>query len=608
LEQGLRAIRARGWALLSIAVTLSVLVYLVVRISFGLWFANQAVLAQASLLKTNHLTVSKLISLADQAQNSAKASQSWLADPLVGSVNVIPGLGDTLVAVGAGTRVVTDLSSSLSLVFAGDSKQEQTRIGRLRVIDLLPEDLKPARVLVAANLAQAALEKFALESKALDSRYLLFGLGAKFDRAKTQAANAQELLEVAVPMAVSALVVLHSGDEQPAAWFVANQNLAEARGTGGIVGSFAVVEVNRGKLRLLDTGSDQDLNARATLTADPGFPNSTNWLLDPKVWQDVNANLNTRRVAERIVGAWNANSNTKVSGVLMLGQGVAQDLVAAVQGVSAAGPDGKPIELTETNTAYFLAKGIYARYPNVTQKNAAVLSVLRTLMEKLQSTKPNAGALIATLRKRAGGDKLVAWSSDPLNQEILVQAGSGGFDPSVKSEAFSVSVNNEAGSKLEAYLHLSAQIAECQDGPGSQSGRVSQRAKGSKLELAVTNSAPKTGLPAYTRNRLDLVRGTQFTPGSNREFITVYLPTGSQLTGFFVNGKSVSASSFTDGTRDALIFDLTLQPGQTQVIRIAVDFASERETKPWVDFSPLFNRPTTSVASGSAKTKLCGAR
>jgi len=293
---------------------------------------------------------------------------------------------------------------------------------------------------------------------------------------------------------------------------------------------------------------------------------------------------------------------------LMLGQGVAQDLVAAVQGVSAAGPDGKPIELTETNTAYFLAKGIYARYPNVTQKNAAVLTVLRTLMEKLQSTKPNAGALISTLRKRAGGDKLVAWSSDPISQEILMQAGSGGFDPSAVSDAFSVSVNNEAGSKLEAYLHLSAKIAECTGGQGNQGSHGGESAKSSKLELAVTNSAPETGLPAYTRNRLDLVMGTPFTPGSNREFITVYLPTGSQLTGFFVNGKSVSASSFTDGTRDALIFDLTLQPGQTQVIRIAVDSASGMAAKPWVEFSPLFNRPGKSVASGSAKTKLCGAR
>lgn len=49
------------------------------------------------------------------------------------------------------------------------------------------------------------------------------------------------------------------GVDQPKKYLIAFQNSAEARGTGGILGAYAIVESNKGSLKVIETGSNEPL-------------------------------------------------------------------------------------------------------------------------------------------------------------------------------------------------------------------------------------------------------------------------------------------------------------------------------------------------------------
>ena len=50
-----------------------------------------------------------------------------------------------------------------------------------------------------------------------------------------------------------------AGDDSSKQYLVAFQNSAEARGTGGILGAYAIVESNKGSLKVIETGSNEPL-------------------------------------------------------------------------------------------------------------------------------------------------------------------------------------------------------------------------------------------------------------------------------------------------------------------------------------------------------------
>ena len=49
------------------------------------------------------------------------------------------------------------------------------------------------------------------------------------------------------------------GAESPKRYLIAFQNSAEARGTGGILGAYAIIEFNKGSLKVIQTGSNEPL-------------------------------------------------------------------------------------------------------------------------------------------------------------------------------------------------------------------------------------------------------------------------------------------------------------------------------------------------------------
>ena len=556
--------------------------YQVIRISIAaiagsIAYQNLALLAKDGLEQTSQQAIDRI----NTAGQSAGVSHFMLADPLIQLCKGLAPLGSDLqtvdVLLDAANQAATPIAQLL-----GEAPASQ-KLSQLGISSFAPDK-------VFSSLKQLQGLAISVEPKlaSIPAKDLSFGLAPQVDSAKVVlgafAKHGNQVLE----LASTAAVIGRSGQQAPAYWFLANQNLAEARGTGGLIGSFAVIKVFRGKITLSESGSDQDLNALGPVIHS-SLPLNTGiiWQDDPKIWQDLNPSAHLPYAAKQITDTWLRYKKQKLDGVLFMGQGIAQYMVAAVGPISVADN-----HLNGANTADFLAKGIYAKYPDVAEKNAAVQQFMTSLFLAVRHNKPNFKTFFASLANSGNGDRIGVWSANPSQQLWNQRHDIAGIISQHQNQDVTISVNNSGGNKLEAYLHLTSAYSLC----------LSKRK--AHLDVTVANEAPRVGLPLYTAGRLDLTSTDTYIVGSNLETVTVYLPIKAQLNSLLVDGESMSAGSYVDRGHQILVFDIEINPQAQRTISLdwspmLANAGSDNLAR--VKYAPLFNMPRTRIDS-----KACG--
>ena len=438
----------------------------------------------------------------------------------------------------------------------------------------------------------ASVEKAETVVTPLTKQSLDFGLSQKIQPLGERLKEAKAGLTTLKPLATTLALVL--AQPKPKTWFIATQNLAEARATGGILGSFAVVTVANGKVKLVAAGSDQDLAAfgKVNFSALPEEVRSL-WGVNIEDWRDMNASLHTPYFGEQIANSF--SKIKKIDGVLFMGQGTVAQLVAATGSMNIDG-----VEITSSNAADFLGKGIYARYESVPKKNAWVVAFMHTLFSRLSDQKYDAKAMWAAAIANQSGDRLSAWSVDPALQTKFVQAQVAGVVSDKLGSTTLFSVNNAGGNKLDAYLKLKASYALGACGQLTDYGFDGREAT---FALNLKNGAPKKGLPGYVTPRLDSLPGQHHTVGSNRELVSIYAPVGATFTEFTLDGDLINATEGVDRGHPVWVLDIELEPGETKklvakwVEPVTDTNGREVQTQPVLIAPVAFNSVDTEVKS-----------
>ena len=493
-----------------------------------------------------------------------------MAGPLVWAIEQVPVLGSYVqashIAAGASARVSSELNSAVQAVGVQRLSKPQTwNAHTWRVVTG-----RAATALTDVGQALAEL-KLLPATRALP---------ANFRAALQQAQDSGDLLIQTQRYLVAARAILGAPGKHT--WFLANQNLAEARGTGGLIGSFAILQVNDGRVSLQRAGSDVDLDKVGTLLPSSGdfHPDAIWGMVNVKDWRDVNASANPSYAARQIASTWQAHTGQTIDGVIFIGQGITKLLVAAtgqqvVQGVT----------INSGNVEMYLARDVYGQFPDPAKKNLFVKTFMHGLFARLVGGHLDLAAPGAAAAHPTTGDKLWVWLANRRARVSLAGAGLLGVLNQSAPKVTLVSLNNAGGNKLDAYIHLDSRLTVCR---GSGEAR---------LAVKLSNSAPTAGLPAYTSPRLDLQPGESRPVGSNRNLVSVYLPKRAELTGFFVDGQEQSAGDYVDSGREVLVFDLDTNPGAAH--RIDVSFTRVRYAKPLdpaiLQSSAQFNLPVNRV-------------
>lgn len=385
------------------------------------------------------------------------------------------------------------------------------------------------------------------------------------------------LLDRIVPATADAAVAARVlppvlGQHNPRRYFVVVQNTAEARGTGGMPGAFAVITADRGRLGFealgnddAVTGSNPEVDLGAEFTARYGRAQPTRY------WANSNLSPHFPHAARIWTATWHQRSGRQVDGVVGLDPTVLSRLLS----VTGPGRLADGTQLTADNVLDLAERTGYARYPDDAQRKAFLLDVARTasgsLVNALQDPRRLAGLVRAVYGDAAEG-RLKMWSARENEQRLLATRPWGGTFPEDPGPFAGLVVNNAAGGKLDYYLER-----ELSWNPG----RCTSRGRLVSARITLRNMAPTSGLPAYVTQRGDKPP-YKTRPGDNRLLVSYYASVGAHLTGASLDGRPAMLQSGVERRHPVYTLDVELPAQGTRTLTLdLVEPISDREPVLW---------------------------
>jgi len=378
-------------------------------------------------------------------------------------------------------------------------------------------------------------------------------------------------------------------------YLVTLQNNAEARGTGGLVGAFAVVEVSNGRPVLVRLGSDSELRSATTLPVDLGPAFRHLYGNDPALWANTNLSAHFPYAARLQLALWKRQFDQPLDGV------VAVDPVAFGYLLGVTGPIAVPGVGTVDGDRFaeVAMRDVYARFPAAGQepdRTAYLQALARSALDRVLGSSGDARALAKALGRAASERRLLVYSSHPGEESLLAGTALGGVVDDRVGPYAALVVDNEAGNKLDYYLDRSLDYvaAGCDGGA-------------STVTVTVRNTAPATGLPAYAAYRQD--RGPTSTvagrggDGSTRVRLVVYAAEGAELGEATLDGDALAMSIGSDGAgagRPVFATSVELQAGQQRTLVLSLSEPhSSAAARAWV--GPLVRASKATVQAPTCR-------
>lgn len=362
---------------------------------------------------------------------------------------------------------------------------------------------------------------------------------------------------------------------------------AESRGLGGFPGNYAEITADGGRIDMVAFGRVAALESRAEeidvqIDAPAEFlSNYGNFGYRPDGLRPIGTGIirnltmtpNFPWVGETAASLYEQIAGTHVDGVIAMDPFVLQALLQYVGPVQL---ESLPTALTTDNAADYLLREQYA----IAEDTQTRVDAIEEAAEKafgmlLESPLPDPATLVRDLGPLAAERRLMVWTREPAEQDMLRRFGLLGEIPHHDgADGWSFAVNNAGGSKIDSFLERTAHY-ESTTSPtlGTTTGT---------LRIDLTNTAPADGLPDY------LIGNARGLPnGTSRLYVEFYSP--MLLVSSSRDGRALSVTSGTERGWNVYGQYLDIPPGATTSLTFVVNGHLERpdELVTWVQ--PLAN-------------------
>lgn len=489
---------------------------------------------------------------ADAAVASSSDAVDATTSPIWRAVAAVPGLGDPLTVVGSLAESVQSLTA--------DVLRPASDVGSA----LNPKELRAADGtidLAALRTAAPTLESIATSTNRVNADLEQTPTDTWVPQVADAGAQLKEqvadLAGLVTNTSLAARVLpTMLGEDGPRNYFFAFQTNAESRGTGGLMGGFAIVTADRGKVSLDELAQNTELRGRyepIDLGAD--FQRAYGTQYDATTnWQNANLSPHFPYAARILQSIWQQESGQVVDGV------VATDPVALSYILDVVGPvtlaDGE--QITGDNVVNKTQSEAYFRFQD---DNAARKEYLQQIaarvFAKLDGSVSDPQALLEAIGRGVGGGHTAVWSADDRVQQVLSGTKIGHEVPDDPAPYASVVVNNGAGGKLDYYLK--------RDVTYTAEGCAGDRRR-TRVTATVTNTAPAQDYPVYIAGRQNETTAYEGPPGTNRSVVTIYTTTGSSLGRATIDGRPVVMLTAAERNHPAFYTPLVVEPGQTREV------------------------------------------
>ncbi|MDM4763869.1 DUF4012 domain-containing protein [Galbitalea sp. SE-J8] len=498
-------------------------------------------------------------------------------DPVISAASGAPFIGDYLAAtrtLAAATVQISTAARPLAellpeLDTASVSSGGHYNVDALRRLDTRLTDLNSA-------IGVASTQIDSVDTTGLDSRVV-----SAIDSLTSALGGVQQFISSSQPL-LAMLPILLGTD---GTWFVGLQNLAEARGTGGLLGAFSVLSTKGGTVTQTASGSDLDLIPVPISTAGLSSDYLDIWGDQLTEWRSLNSSADFPDTGRMVSNVWKTKTGTELDGVVSFGQGTVPYLLAATGPIDV---DGTTVDAS--NVIQFLTLDVYAKYPDFTDKNAIVGHLVQQIFARLQSGQFDFQSLFAGGSFGATHDRVQLWSPHAEVESEITAAGLDGALSSAYGPDVYVALNNSAGSKIDQFIDVAV---DYELGTCNPTDEWSEERE-AKVTVTVTNNAPTSGLPEYVDIRADREEtGAPYVRGSNADVISVYGPVGSYENETTLDGETIGGYVGDENDRPLYAVNVDLDPGQSSTLvidwnepTIGDDITDVLSAQPSVQFAP----------------------
>jgi hypothetical protein len=431
-----------------------------------------------------------------------------------------------------------------------------TRIGpgRLRSADGRIDLATLRQVEPAVEAVAASVRRAAAITESLPPQTWLHPLDRAAATAQIEVGKLRRVATQAVT--VSRILPTLFGEGHPRTYFVAFQNDAEARGTGGLPGAFAILQATDGRLEFKNFYPDTEL---AGVSADVNLGEAYDTLWGKGVTENIYVNSNISPHfpdAARIWAAmWRQKTGQVVDGALALDPETLSYLLAVTG--PAALPDGE--QVTAANVVELTQNSSYLRFgADSAGRKQYLIDVARVVAQKLTAAHGAEAGLLEAVVRAAGARRLMLWSADPALQADIERLPVSGSVPQTTAPYAALTVINDGGNKLDYYLDRSLRWEATTCG--------ATRAVTVTVELR--NSVPADISSPWITARSDHPE-YPVRPGDNRVLVYYAATDGAQLVSATLDGHRQFIGSGIE--RGHPVFSLDVELPRMQARRIVLN-------------------------------------
>ena len=270
-------------------------------------------------------------------------------------------------------------------------------------------------------------------------------------------------------------------------YFVAAQNPAELRGTGGFIGSYAILTTFKGAMRF---SSFKPIESLADAVGrirppNPDYADRYRGFGGPGFWRNINVTPDFPSAALSIERLYRVVARVRLDGV------IAADPQALAALLGATGPvrvRSLGVTLNAANVLAYTTNRAYAIITDVERRKAVLGDAAKATFDRFVEGPGDRVNAVKALARTVAEGHLMFHSADATEQEAFEEANIAGALLSTPADYVAVSVTNAAGNKLDYYVRREVGY-EVRLGEGGSATAT--------LEVALDNPSPTSGQPRY---------------------------------------------------------------------------------------------------------------
>ncbi|MGS2619805.1 DUF4012 domain-containing protein [Micromonospora sp. LZ34] len=476
-------------------------------------------------------------------QEQSAAARDATADPGWWVGRRAPFAGDDLAAVRQISIAIDDLARrAFPTLLRTDLGGLVPTEGQLDVARLRSLATELSTVHQSVRDTRTSLAGVPVDDLVSQVRQALTDLRGEIDRLADLTAAADQAARLLPPLL---------GVDGPRRYLLVSQNNAELRATGGMIGAYAVLHAEDGRVRMGKQGTSSELGRFTPPLKIPAEVRRL-WADLPGIYPaDVNLSPHFPTAANLYQEMVRRRTGIKADGVLAVDPVVLSYLLKATGPVLV--PGHAPLD-SETAVRTLLSDS-YQRL-DTRQQDAYFAAAAAAVFDSFFKKNVNPKVLLSVFDRAVQERRILFWSARPEEQRTFGDSRMAGTLPDQDTvPTVGVFLNDGSGAKLGYHLRPAADLAV---GDCRPDGRRQLR-----LRVTLRSTAPKTGL---TKSVLGL--GLAGDPYTARTFVSVYSPAGGSVIDARLDGVEVALGSGTERRRQVATAMVDVAPGASRTLEV----------------------------------------